>query len=195
VTLPRRLPVTAVLAATLALTGCTQASGGTPMPDKTTSTSSESDTADSGSRTEAPSERPREINLKGKDPCVIPQADWSKFGIKGQGKADQHPDFKSPDCYYTGAGDVALVVTAGIEIWTKDKYNAEIKDVDPIDEFPTITVASNVDRQACLAIVDVAHGQFLMTTATPDPSDPSKPERCDLAYQLAESAMKTLVAS
>lgn len=46
-----------------------------------------------------------------------------------------------------------------------------------------------------LAVVDVADGQFLMATASPDPSDPSNPERCDLAYQLAESAMKTLVAS
>jgi hypothetical protein len=165
------------------------------MPDDTVSTSSEPDTTDSTTNTESPSKRPQEINLNGKDPCVIPQVDWSKFGIEGPGKPSEHPDFKSPDCYYSGVGDVALVVTAGIEIWTEDAYNAEIKDAKPIDGFHTITVASNVDRRACLAIVDVADGQFLMTIATPDPNDPSKPERCDLAYQLAESAMKTLVAS
>lgn len=165
------------------------------MPGSTVPTSGEPDTTDSTTSTESASERPRDINLNGKDPCVIPQADWSKFGIEGPGKSSEHPDFKSPDCYYSGVGDVALVVTAGIDIWTEDKYNAEIKDSKPIDGFPTITVASNVDQQACLAIVDVADGQFLMTTAAPDPNDPSKPERCDFAYQLAESAMKTLVAS
>lgn len=90
---------------------------------------------------------------------------------------------------------MTLVLTAGIEIWTEDRYNAEIEDAEPIDGFPTITVASNVDRRTCFAVVDVADGQFLMTTVSPDPDDPSNPERCDLAYQLAESAMKTLVAS
>jgi len=184
------------MSATLVLTGCTQTSAGTPLPDDTVSTSSEPGTAHT-TNTKPSGERPREINLKGKDPCVIPQTDWSKFGIEQPGKPGEHPDFKSPDCYYSGdrAGDVALVVTAGIKIWTEDRYNAEIKDAKPIDGFPTITVASNVDERACLAIVDVADGQFLMTTATPDPDDPSNPERCDLAYQLAESAMTTLVAS
>lgn len=67
------------------------------------------------------------------------------------GKASEHPDFKSPQCYYSGdrAGIVALVVTAGIEIWTEDRYNAEIKDAEPIDGFHTITVASNIDRRTC----------------------------------------------
>lgn len=179
------------------LAGCTQTSSGTPLPDDTASTSSGPDTADSTISTEPSSERPRDINLKGKDPCAIPQADWPKFGIEEPGKADEHPDFKSPNCYYSGdrAGNVTLAVTAGIEIWTEDRYDAEIKDAEPIDGFPTITVASNVDRRVCLAVVDVADGQFLMTTADPDPNDPSNPERCDLAYQLAESAMKTLAAS
>ena len=189
----RWLALAAALSAFLVLTGCTQTSAGTPMPGNSTTTSSEPNTTPS---TE-PNERPREIKLNGKDPCAIPRADWPKFGVERPGDPDEHPDFKSPDCYYSGdrSGNVTLVVTAGIEIWTEDTYNAEIKDAEPIDGFPTITVASNVSRRTCLAIVDVADGQFLMTTADPDPNDPSNPERCDLAYQLAESAMKTLVAS
>lgn len=183
----------ASLSAVLVLTGCIQTSAGTPMPDDSATTSSEPNTTPS---TE-PSERPREINLNGKDPCAIPQADWPKFGIERAGDPDEHSVFKSPDCYYSGdrAGNVTLVLTAGIEIWTEDRYNAEIEDAEPIDGFPTITIASNVDRRTCFAVVDVADGQFLMTTVSPDPDDPSNPERCDLAYQLAESAMKTLVAS
>jgi hypothetical protein len=168
------------------------------MPDDTVGTTKGPDTTNSENSTEPSSERPQEIDLNGKDPCaLIPQSDWPKFGIERPGEPSEHPDFKSPQCYYSGdrAGNVALVVTAGAEIWTEDKYNAEIKDANPIDGFTTITVASNVDKRACLAVVDVADGQFLLTTATPNPSEPGTPERCDLAYQLAESAMKTLVAS
>jgi hypothetical protein len=166
------------------------------MPDDTTTTTSESATADSTTSTKLSNERPRDINLEDKDPCgLISQADWPKFEIKHAGESSEHPDFRSPQCYYSGVGNVALVMTDGIEIWTEDTFNAEIEDAEPIDGFPTITVASNVSRRTCLAVVDVADGQFLMTTVSPDPNDPSKPERCDLAYQLAESAMKTLVAS
>lgn len=191
----RRWPRLAVaLSAGLLLAGCTQSSAGTPLPDGTSTASIEPDTTTS---TEPSSERPREIDLNGKDPCAIPQTDWPKFDIERPGKPSDHPDFHSPNCYYSGdrAGSLTLVVTAGIEEWTTDKYNAEIEDAEPIDGFPTITVASNVDRWACLAVVDVADGQFLMTTTATDPDDPNSPERCDLAYQLAESAMKTLAAS
>lgn len=182
-----------VLSATLVLTGCTQTSAGTPMPgEDTVTTSSEPDTTGS---TEPSDERPREIDLNGKDPCVIPQTDWPALGIERPGEPDEHPDFKSPDCHYSGVGNVTLVVTAGIGTWTEENYNAEITDVDSIDGYRTISVASNVVRQTCFTVVDVADNQFLLTTASPNPNDPSKPERCDLAYQLAESAMNTLVAS
>lgn len=166
------------------------------MPDDTVTTSREPNT-DSPTGTEPSKERPAEINLNGKDPCAIPQADWPKFGIERPGEPSEHPDFDSPECYYSGdrAGNVTLVLTAGIEMWTEETYNAKIEDAEPINGFHTITVASNVDRRACWAVVDVADGQFLMTTADPDPNDPGSPERCDLAYQLAESAMKTLLAS
>jgi hypothetical protein len=184
----------AALSAGLLLAGCTQTSAGTPLPNGTSTTRDEPDTTSS---TEPASERPWEIDLNGKDPCAIPQTDWPKFGIERPGKPSDHPDFHSPHCYYSGerAGSLTLVVTTGIEEWTTTKYNVEIEDAEPIDGFPTITVASNVDRRACWAVVDVADGQFLMATARPNPNDPNNPERCDLAYQLAESAMKTLVAS
>lgn len=177
----------AALAAALAVTGCTQPSAGTPMPG---------DTAATSNQPEPSSERPRDIDLEGKDPCgLIPQADWPKLGIERPGKQSPHPDFESPRCFYPDLGGVTLVVTAGIEEWSTDKYNVAIEDVEPIDGFPAITVASNVDRRTCWAVVDIADGQSLMTTVASNPEDPSKPERCDLAYRFAESAMKTLVAS
>lgn len=108
----------------------------------------------------------------------------------------ENPNFKSPQCYYPGTAagfDITLVVTEGIEAWTG--RNVELTNADPIDGFPTITMANNFDERACYAAVDTADGQYLLTAATPNPSDPDQPEKCDLAYQLAESAMKTLVAS
>jgi hypothetical protein len=190
----RWLLFAAALSATLVLTGCTQTSAGTPMPDGTSTTGSEPDTTDSS--TESSSNRPREVTLDDKDPCgLIPQADWPKLDIKGPGERSEEPTLKSPQCYYSGAGDVTLVVTEGIEAWTEGNRSLEIKVAEPIDGFPTITMANNAGGRACFAAVDVADGQYLLTTATPNPNDPSKAEKCDLAYLLAESAMKTLVAS
>jgi hypothetical protein len=185
----RRLLLLATLPAVAFAVSCTHASTGFASRPPTSSVESTTSPATT------PRQRPRAIDLRGKDPCAIPQADWPQFGIEEPGKRGEHPDFKSPDCYYIATGDVALVVTAGTTIWTEARYNAEIKPVARIDGFPTITVASNVDRRACWAVVDVADGQFLMTTATPDPGDPSKPDRCQLAYLMAESAMKTLTTS
>jgi hypothetical protein len=195
VTSTRWLALTATLSAALTLTGCTNTSTGTPLSNDTV-TESEL-TTDTTSSSEPSGERPREINLAGKDPCgLIPQADWSRFHIERSGQVGENPNFKSPQCYYPGtdAGfNITLVVTESIEAWAS--RNVEIEDMEPIDGFPTTTMANNIDKRACYAAVDVADGQYLLTTATPDPNDPDQPAKCDLAYQLAESAMTTLVAS
>lgn len=183
--------VTALIAAAV-LTGCTEQSAGSPLPDDTTAATTQPDT------TQPTSERPREINLDGKDPCaLIPQSDWPKFEISSPGRPSEDPTFKSPQCYFSGdrAGDVTLVVTEGIEAWDGRTQNTEITNAEPIEGYATITITNDADRRSCIAAVDVDDGQYLMTTATPNPDDPALPERCDLAYQLAESAMKTLVAS
>lgn len=193
----RWLALTATLSAALTLTGCTDTSNGTPLPDDTVITGSEPTTTDPAASSEPSSERPSEISLADKDPCgLIPQADWPRFHIERPGQVGENPNFKSPQCYYPGtdAGfNITLVVTESIEAWAG--RNVEIEDVEPIDGFPTTTMANNIDERACYAAVDVADGQYLLTTATPDPNDPDQPEKCDLAYQLAASAMKTLAAS
>jgi hypothetical protein len=197
VTSTRWFALTAALSAALTLTGCTDVSDGSPLPEDTVTTGSEPATTDPTTSSEPSSERPREIRLDGKDPCgLIPQADWPKFHIERPGQVRENPNFKSPQCYYPGtdAGfNVTLVTTESIGDWAD--RDVEIKDVDPIENFPTITMENNLDERACYAAVDVADGQYLLTTTTPDPNDPDQLEKCDLAYQLAESAMKTLVAS
>jgi hypothetical protein len=196
VTTNRRLPLAAVLSATLALTGCNQTSAGTPSPDDTVTNSSGSDTTDSTTGTKPSNERPREINLDGKDPCgQIPRTDWPKFGIAKPGRSSEEPNFKSPTCYYSSVGDVTLVVTEGVEAWAQRTHNVEISDAKAIEEFPTITMWNKVDRHSCYTAVDVADGQQLLITASSTSADVDKAETCDRSYQLAESAMKTLAAS
>lgn len=188
----RWLLLAATLSAMLTLTGCNQGSTGTPMPDDTKTTTSQPGTAN----TTPPNERPREIDLDGKDPCaLIPQADWPKFDIEQPGKQSEEPNLKSARCFYPGVGDLTLVVTEGIEAWEERDRDAEITDTEPIEGFPAITIWNEVDRRSCYTGVDVADGQYLLTAALSVNADIDKAESCDLAYQLAESAMKTLVAS
>ncbi len=175
------------LIAVAALAGCSEESAGSPMPDDTAATT-KPDT------TEPTSQRPREIALDGKDPCaLIPQSDWPQLSIERPGSPSEDPTFKSPQCYYSSVGQVTVVITEGIEAW--DGRNVEITDAEPIEGFATITIRNDADRRSCFAAVDVADGQYLMTTTATNPDDPEEPEACDLAYRMAESAMETLVAS
>jgi hypothetical protein len=182
-------------AAVVLATGCTQTSAGSPMPDDTVTISNEPDSTDP-TTIEPSGERPREILLDGKDPCEqIPQTDWPKFGIEQPGKRSEEPNLKSPHCYYSSVGDVTLVVTEGIEAWEERGQSIEISDAQAIEGFPTVTIWNKADRRSCYTAVDVADGQYLLTTASSVNADVDKAESCERSYQLAESAMKTLVAS
>jgi hypothetical protein len=196
VTPARWFVLAAALSATLALAGCTQTSAGTPMPDDTVTTSDEPDPNDSTTGTKPSDERPQDIDLNGKDPCaLIPQADWPKFGIEQPGKQSEEPNLKSPRCYYSSVGDLTLVVTEGIEAWDERASDTEISDAKAIEGFPTITIWNEIDRRSCYTAVDVTDGQYLLTTALSVNADTDRAESCARSYQLAESAMKTLVAS
>lgn len=192
----RWIILAAALSAVVAVSGCSEQSAGSPMPDETVPTDSEPDTTESTTGTEPSSERPREIRLDGKDPCgLIPPSDWPGLTIEGPGQPMEDPNFDSPQCYYRSVGNLTLVVTQGLEEWTDAIASAEITKAEPIEGFPTLTIWNEVDERSCYGAVDVADGQFLTTTAAPIVADPQKSESCDVAYRLAVSAMKTLVAS
>ena len=176
--------------------GCTQTSAGTPLPDATETTSNTVEPTDSTTSTEPSSERPREIDLEGNDPCQqIPQADWPRLGIGRPGERSEEPTFQSPNCYYSSVGEVTLVITDGVVAWTEKASNVDVSDADPIADFPTITVWNEADQRSCYTAVDIADGQHLLTTATSVNANVDRAETCDRSYQLANSAMKTLVAS
>jgi len=195
VTIRPCLIVAGIVAAVTALAGCTAQSSGSPKPGDTT-TSTGSDPATTPTSVEPTGERPSEIILDGKDPCaLIPQSDWPQLGIERQGSPSEDPTFKSPQCYFSGVGQVTVVVTEGVEAWDGRTQSVDITEADPIEGYPTITMWNKIDERSCYAAVDVADGQNLMTTAAPDPSNPEEPEACDLAYRMAISAISTLIAS
>ena len=190
------LSITAALIAAVSLTGCTEESAGSPLPDARTTTTTVVPDSTEPTSSETSSARPREIRLDGKDPCaLIPQSDWPGLGIERPGNPSEDPTFKSPDCTYPSVGQVTTVVTEGVEAWKGRAGNVEIDDGEPIEGFPAISVWNLADERSCYTLVDVADGQYLMATAAFSVPDPQKAETCDHAYKMAESAMKTLVAT
>ncbi|HEX6356317.1 DUF3558 domain-containing protein [Actinophytocola sp.] len=179
------------LSATLALAGCTTKFAGSPLADKTGASSNPPTTTS----TETSSGRPRNIDLDDKDPCgLIPQSDWSKFGIEGPGQRSEEPNLKSPHCYYSSVGDITLVVTEDIGAWDERGQDAEISDAEAIEGFPAIMIWNQVDERSCYTAVDVSDGQYLLTTAMSIEAQANRTATCELSYELAKSAMKTLAA-
>jgi hypothetical protein len=160
-------------------TGCTQTSVGEPRPVETSSAS-----------------RPRDVDLSGKDPCaLVSEADLPAFNIDKPGEPDRNKEFDAPECYYSGNHYgywVTLVTNEGIDAWLDGKYNADVDEYDPVDGFRAITVAGDYDPNRCDVVVDVADGQNLRTTVLPDQTDVPFSESCELAHELAESAMSGL---
>lgn len=181
--------------------GCTGSSAGQPLPTGGSPTQASVTTIprSGASSSHSTSTRPREIRLDGKDPCaLIPESDWPRFHIEKPGELrQQEPNFNSPDCFYSNdflALGVTLVITEGIGEWIDGDRNGVVEQVVPIEQFPAISITRNGDQYHCNVAVDVADGQYLLVTVEPIISKVSElPERCELAHQVAESAMKTLV--
>ena len=171
--------VLGVMALAAVVTGCTQTSVGEPRPVEQSSAN-----------------RPRDVDLTGKDPCaLVPESDLPAFDIDKPGESKQNKDFDAPECSYSGndhAYRVLLVTGKGIDAWSDGTYNAEVGEIDPVDGFPAITTYTDLTPHACDVVVDVADGQFLMTTVLPYDPDVAFSKSCELAHELAESAMSGL---
>ncbi|WP_253770187.1 DUF3558 domain-containing protein [Goodfellowiella coeruleoviolacea] len=184
------LAVGVSLLGAVALAGC---SGGAPGA-ATTPTGATTKT----SATSAKPNRPQELKLSGKQPCeLLPQQEWAKFFIEKQGKARENENFGGPECYYSndvGYFDLHLNPSQGIEYWTEAETSEKIEYVDPVKGFPAVERGDTRDPGRCDVIVDVADGQYLRTVASIDKGRESQvPPRCELAHQLAEVAVTTLM--
>ncbi len=126
---------------------------------------------------------------------MVPESELAAFDIDKSGEPGQSEEFDAPECYYSGNEHgfwVMLVTDEGIDAWLDGTYNAEIGEIDSVDGFRAITTYTDLDPNACDVVVDVADGQYLMTTVQPDDTDATFSESCELAHELAESAMSGL---
>ncbi|MBC6448070.1 DUF3558 domain-containing protein [Actinokineospora xionganensis] len=183
----------AILITGSTLAGCSEASPGDPRPTNANS-SSTATTEPSGKPT---SERPREIKLNGQDPCsLIPQADWAKFELEKPGKPGVNPASKEPLCGYNSGGlatfDLTLNSKEGIEVWDEGKRSIHIEGTEAILGFPAIHFTQSSPKSACSVAVDVADGQTLDILVIVS-SREALPRKCEIAREIAESAMKTLL--
>lgn len=142
-------------------------------------------------------DRPGGVELSGKDPCaLVPAADLPGFEITKSGVPGQNKDFDSPECSYSGDNHgfrLMLVTNEGVEVWSDGSRDAEVAETEPVGGFPAITLAGELTPHRCDVVVDVADGQYLMTTVLPYDSGAPFAETCELAHGFAESAMSTLL--
>ncbi len=174
------------------LVGCSETAPGDPRP---TSAGSSAEVTTQSSEKPA-SDRPREITLAGKDPCaLIPRSDWAKFKIENLGKPGVDPASKEPLCGYNGnlaSFDLTLNSKEGIEVWDESKRSIHIEGNEPVSGFPAIQFTQRAPKSACSVAVDVADGQTLDVLAIAS-SREGEPRKCEIARDIAESAMKTLL--
>lgn len=195
----RGLAVPLVVLLVLGLAACTTTSAGEPRPTDDATATDSSDPDDS-TTSEEPPERPREIPLDSVDPCtLLTQSDYSDYHINGPGRPSTNSEGQ-PICAWVdsevGGFGIVLNLDEGIDVWLDGSKGDNGERADPIDDFPTVTSLSNLDDNVCFAAVDVAKGQHLLAQVDIYTSKLSTvPPVCEYAYQLAESAMNTLVGS
>jgi hypothetical protein len=142
--------------------------------------------------------RPNTIDLHGKDPCILPQSDATRFQWESLPKSQTDEVFQVPECMYNsdwGAGYILFGTKEGINVWLDGKYRANIAKTTPILGFPAINVTIDGVPERCDVLVDVAPNEYLSAStqrdAGPHPTIPAQP--CVFSREWAESAMQVLL--
>jgi len=180
-TMRRLLILAAVL---LAPVGCSGKTTGSPTAGPTSSTST------------TPS-RPKNIDLAGKQRCLLAPTDWAGFFIEKDGKLEEFDkDPKGTECVYNtnvGAFGFLFNTTDGVKYWTETSTTEKIESVAPVQGYPAFERANGLDKGRCDIIVDVSDGQALDVFASIDDRAVSKlSPKCETARKLAEIAITAL---
>ncbi|KAA2260128.1 DUF3558 domain-containing protein [Solihabitans fulvus] len=205
------LALAVVTVPVLAITGCSDKTGGTASGTGSVGASTAPSTAGSGSASTSassaatPVTRPRQVDLKKiTDPCALytPQLKQA-FGLDRPplagaasamfGKGPACDDFNSSG---TGAKDIGLsfapVANQGIADWLKVNTPKDKTSVQAAG-FPAIRYTTG---QACFVQVDVADGQYLVVQFTDVSLKPDRAttpeERCQGAAKAAELVVASL---
>jgi hypothetical protein len=175
-------------AALLTLGGCTGTSSGTAVPAANFAAVTSPHTSVS---------RPRNIDLEGKQRCLLSPTDWVAFFIERDGQLkDRDLAPAGRECFYdTNVGYFGFLfsTTGGVEYWTRTASSDRVEPVEPVLGFPAFERSGSADKDRCDVIVDVADGQALDVFASIDDRSAAKlPPKCATARKLAEIAISSL---
>jgi len=173
-----------LVVALVALAGCSERSTGTPTPVPSSSTS-------------APPSRPKNIDLAGKQRCLLTKADWTGFLIEKDGEMkERDKDPKGMECFYSnnvGYFGYLFNTTDGVKYWTDTPGSEKVNSVAPVQGYPAYERSTSPDKNRCDIIVDVSDGQALDVYASIDARSESKlSPKCETARKLAEIAITAL---
>jgi hypothetical protein len=141
--------------------------------------------------------RPREIDLKGVDPCgVVPDESVRLAGFDSGPRPETHPTFQSPSCrFHSTSRALELTVTSvldvGFERFEPSKKIGEARS-RTVRSFRALEFPA---EGRCAVVVDVAGGQVLhVAYVNASGLAISEGVMCQLALDLADAAMRTLLA-
>ncbi|MFI9011834.1 DUF3558 domain-containing protein [Actinosynnema sp. NPDC053489] len=194
---PRTAEIRLVLCAAVAVilvAGC-NTTAGTPRP--ASGAGAFPGTSPSSTSTSPPA-RPREIELRGAEPCALLTDDQlPALQIDEAGRLVDNDFYRTKGCSWTvvGANSRLIPVTVeGISAWTDGKRAGRAAATDPVVDFPAITVTLPNDEGRCDVVVDTSDGQYLAATFSVLPTYEDRfPAPCDGARKLAEAAMENLL--
>jgi hypothetical protein len=141
---------------------------------------------------------PAEISLTGKKACgLVPESAWGEFKISKTGLEQPNPTFGgSAECFYgtdVATYIVTLVTSEGMDAWTTAKREGTAKPADKIKDRAALTITYERNPLACKAAVEIAGGQYVLTSVQTIPFYESNlPPRCDAARKLAELVVSSL---
>ena len=192
-----------LVAAALVVAGCTTSEAGEALPStkgSNPSSESPSDTSTSSSVEIPPP--PRDLSLKGLDPCTLfsdPQrAQLSIDSVRpGVSSGTIYEDMKNCDFEHETAEpfysyDVVAVTNVDVSFWIDKPHNADVKLISiagyPAAEFHT----KGVQDSDCAVALGVAKNQHLHVEIQPLSEDLKQDELCRRSEQAAEMALQTL---
>lgn len=184
---------------TLALAGCTTATGGQGFPNEQRLASVSQD-----AKASKLPQRPAELTLQGADPCaLLAQTQLDQLKINSRPRAAAEP-IDGPTCVFDADAVEPFhtyyvrTVTADVEEWItgKRRKNSMTTEPESVGGFPAVTNYRDAGTPSdCETLVGVAQGQTLAARAiTVTPGAFTMPQLCEMSARAAEMALQTLKA-
>ncbi|OLF09470.1 hypothetical protein BLA60_20150 [Actinophytocola xinjiangensis] len=201
----RAFPLVAGLLTIALAAGCSDATGGTAVPNGgggDTPSSAGPDPSSGGPEptVEIPP-RPKDLKVDGLEPCsVLTEAQVAQIAKDYKFDAPPVQDTAGKDKICTleqtaepfNAIDVLLITDRGIEYWLSGQGNVDAWPVT-VAEFPAVDYKlAGVDDEECVTSVGVADGQQLTVEYTVLTEEVDYRELCQVTEKIAAMATETL---